>query len=199
MESASEVFDGQKLKLKVYTFRGSKTFLSILPPAALQITLRVNSLKKSMCSTSSKSCPIRVDPILERLRPQFKQTESLENCLPLKTWQKKKKKKKKKESVRIHLQLLGANTIFNACKLTRTLLLQLHKYVGAWFPERLLTYLRDIIVKHIKAPGKSCRSIEEDSLNEMKLLFCPRQARSKIVRCQLFISYLSYAITCPLL
>ena len=42
-----------------------------------------------ICSHWSKFFPLREDPILGRLCPLDKQTESHDNCLPLKTWLEK--------------------------------------------------------------------------------------------------------------
>ena len=46
-------------------------------------------IMERICSHWSKFIPLRVDPIFGRLLPPGKQTGSHENCLPLKTWQKK--------------------------------------------------------------------------------------------------------------
>ena len=69
------------------TFRGTNPILLIVASNIYWGLL----IKERICSHRSKFFPLRVDPILGRLRPlgNCKQTGSLENCLPLKTWRKK--------------------------------------------------------------------------------------------------------------
>ena len=74
----------RNIKVNCYTFRRSNSVIFIVASHINFGRLR----KERICSHWSKFFPLREDPILGRLSPG-KQTGSLKNCLPLKTWRKR--------------------------------------------------------------------------------------------------------------